>query len=62
MIVKRAFCLSVLLFSMLFVCGCETAVGAAQGIGSTVKGAERDVKNLWSFLQASDAWFKKNAW
>jgi predicted small secreted protein len=55
-----------LLAGLLFAAGCQTAKGAAQGVGATVdgtaKGAVKDGRNLGSAIMALDDWIKRNLW
>ena len=55
-----------ILFSAIFVSGCQTAKGAAVGMGTTVAGtadgAAKDSVNLWQGILQLDDWIKKNMW
>lgn len=63
---KKAGLMLLLLVAVLVVNGCETAKGAAVGVGvtaaGTAKGAVEDSKSLWGFVMKTDAWLKKHAW
>jgi predicted small secreted protein len=48
---NRLLVISVFIFSILALYGCET-----------VKGMGKDVKNTWSNLSKSDEWVQKNVW
>lgn len=56
----------VLFFGIVFLGGCETAKGAAYGLGTTAEaaaqGAAKDTVNLWQAILKTDAWIQKNLW
>lgn len=63
---KRSVLLWVLSLGIIFLSGCETAKGAACGIGTTVagtaEGAAKDTGSLWQAILNADAWMRKNLW
>jgi len=58
---KGILCLFLFLGS-IFISGCETAKGAAYGIGATAAGVGKDTHNAYNFIQAMDRWMRKNLW
>lgn len=63
---KRSVVAGVLLVSVLFLVGCNTAKGAATGVaygvGSTAEGVAKDAKGVGSAIVKLDNWIKKNLW
>lgn len=56
----------ILFLGLVFLGGCETAKGAAGGIGmtavGTAQGAATDAKNIWQKILKADDWIKNNLW
>jgi len=70
---KNTFLLWVLFSSFILLAGCETAKGAAygvgataqgvgEGIGATAEGVAKDTTNLWQAMLRADEWMRKNLW
>jgi len=63
---KKGILLWVLFLGVVFVSGCETAKGAACGLGTTAvattKGIAKDTTNLWQAILKADGWIQKNLW
>jgi len=63
---KEMFLICVLFLGLVFLGGCETAKGAAGGIGmtavGTAQGAASDTKNIWQAILKADDWVKNNLW
>lgn len=61
---------AVLSVGALFLAGCNTAKGAAKGmvagvgtaVGSTAKGAAKDVRATGNCIKKTDDWIKRNLW
>jgi len=62
MMYKKYVMLCALFLSLLSLTGCQTAKGAAVGVGSTVEGAAKDTQNLGAAIMAADDWIRKNLW
>ncbi|MGA2775179.1 MAG: hypothetical protein ABSE81_03865 [Candidatus Omnitrophota bacterium] len=54
--------LLILFLSVVILSGCNTAKGAAEGIGCTAKGVAKDAQGLGAGIMGLDAWMKKNMW
>ena len=56
----------VLLLVIFILCGCATAKGLGEGLGSTIsktsQGVVEDSKNFWQALLKIDNWIKENLW
>jgi predicted small secreted protein len=59
---KRISAFLILLFFVVSLAGCQTAKGAATGVGLTAQGAGQDTCSLWGALVKLDNWMKKNMW
>ena len=74
---KTGIWLWILFLGIIFLGGCETAKGAAYGVGTTAKGigegvgvtaqgvatgAAKDTVNFWQAILRADNWIKKNLW
>jgi predicted small secreted protein len=61
--IKKAVIAGFLFFSLvILLAGCETAKGAAYGVGTTVEGAAKDTRGAGNFIMAVDDWIKENIW
>lgn len=53
-------------FLVIFVSGCQTAVGATKGVAYGVAGAAQgaceDTKNAYNFIMSVDDWIRTNLW
>ena len=55
--------LGVFLFLLSLLCsGCQTAKGAAYGVGATAVGAVKDTENTYNCIMKADDWIKRNLW
>ena len=54
--------LFILFVSVIMLSGCNTAKGAAEGVGCTANGVAKDDQATGAGIMALDAWIKKNAW
>ena len=54
--------LFILFVSMIMLSGCNTAKGAAEGVGCTATGVAKDAQATGAGIMSLDAWIKKNAW
>ena len=58
--------LALFLSSVLFICGCETAKGAAKGtvhgVGAVGTGIADGAKKDWAAVMKADDWVKDNMW
>lgn len=51
-----------LVSGVIALSGCNTAKGAAVGVGATAMGVAEDAKGTWNGLVKADEWMKKNMW
>ena len=59
---KRAVLLLILCLGIICLGGCETAIGAAKGMGYTLEGAAHDTCNTYNFISHLDKWMQRNLW
>lgn len=52
----------VLFMALIVLTGCETAKGAATGLGQDVHNAADPDMNGWNAIQKADAWIHENMW
>lgn len=48
--------------AVIFVSGCETAKGAAKGVGAVAVGTAEGAKKDWQAVKKADGWMRKNMW
>ena len=63
---KLSILAAISLLAVPLLCGCQTAKGAATGVGATVvctaQGATQDSQNFWHTVLKADDWMRKNLW
>jgi hypothetical protein len=62
MIKKSIFFLMVMPALVILLFGCETAKGAAVGVGATVVSVADGIKKDWEAAKKADAWMRENLW
>lgn len=65
-IIRFSVIAAVLSVGALFLAGCNTAKGTVAGVGtavgSTAKGAAKDVRAIGNCIKKTDDWIKRNLW
>lgn len=59
---KKSILFLMLLVSLVFTSGCQTAKGVTTGMGDTAVGMGTDTYNTLGFLGELDSWIRKNLW